>query len=505
MTTRHPLRLLFVGLFLGWAFDLLFWGKTPGVSVFIYSVLLLSGLFLALHWQQARAMTVNLWMPALMLVFALLAVVRANGFLVFLDILAIVMLLALISNNLVRRSTWRQRVRDLLLDPVKSMVYALMGSSYIVRESRRVTSEDMEEKSASHLPAVLVGLLISLPLLLVLVPLLMSADLIFAKLVNDIFIWDKMLEWSVRIVFMILIGLLAGGALLYSSQKQSPDPDLFSAPSRETPSASPSSFSHLGPIETLLPINLINLLFLVFVAIQIPYLFGGELNIGEHSFTYAEYARRGFTELVFVALFIFGVILILRKLSLLETPRAKRAFNLSASLLLLLTLVLLISAFKRLALYESVYGFTTTRIYPHVFMVWLGLLLIWFIVTLWLAPGRLAIGILAASFGFILTLNLLNPDAFVVHQNVARHRGFGDIAISLDGSAIDAYYFRMLSEDAVPALLAELPHMGGVGILVEKDLENRYHRMARDATWRRWQSWNYSRWRAYRLLQTHFD
>ena len=70
---------------------------------------------------------------------------------------------------------------------------------------------------------------------------------------------------------------------------------------------------------------------------------------------------------------------------------------------------------------------------------------------------------------------------------------------------MDAYYFRTLSADAVPALLAELPDMGGVGLIAEDDLEDRYHRMMRDDGWRRWQSWNYSRWRAYRLLQAHFE
>ena len=53
---------------------------------------------------------------------------------------------------------------------------------------------------------------------------------------------------------------------------------------------------------------------------------------------------------------------------------------------------MLVSAFKRLLLYEMAYGFTEMRIYPHVFMIWLGLLLGWFLVTLWFKPGRFAIG-----------------------------------------------------------------------------------------------------------------
>jgi hypothetical protein len=504
MTIRYPLRLLTLGLFMGWAFDLLFWGKMPGVSVFIYSVLLLAGLFLALHWQQTRAMTVNLWMPVLMLVFALLAFMRANGFLIFLDILAIFMLLVLISNNLVRKPAGWLRVSDLFSDVVKSAVYSLAGASHIVSESRRVTSKDLGGRAASYLPAVLVGLLISLPILLVLIPLLMSADMIFADLVKDIFAWDKALEWSFRIAFMVIIGLLVGGVLLYSSQKYPPNSDLFSISPRQTSS---SSLRYLGPIETLIPVNLINLLFLAFVVIQIPYLFGGELNISAHSFTYAEYARRGFAELVFVALFIFGIILILSRLSHLESHGAKRAFNLSTSLLLLLTLVLLISAFKRLALYESVYGFTTMRIYPHVFMVWLGILLIWFAATLWIAPGRLAIGILTAAFGFILTLNLLNPDAFIVQKNIERFQEQGQLSVYYENGRVDVDYFSQLSADSVPALLAVLPHLrGSLHDVVAESLNSRYQLMSHTESLQPWQSWNLSRWRAYNLLKdVHFE
>ena len=77
------------------------------------------------------------------------------------------------------------------------------------------------------------------------------------------------------------------------------------------------------------------------------------------------------------------------------------AFNISSTILVALTCVMLVSAFKRLLLYEDFYGFTEMRLYPHVFMVWLGLLLAWFVVTLWLRPDRFAIGLLIAAFGFV--------------------------------------------------------------------------------------------------------
>lgn len=342
----------------------------------------------------------------------------------------------------------------------------------------------------------------AVPILLILIPLLASADMIFAELLREFLAWDRVLAWSFRIVFMMMIGLLVVGALLYAAQDETSEPDLFNASVADAPQ---TTFPRLGIVETLIPINLVNLLFLVFVVIQIPYLFGGELNISEYKFTYAEYARRGFAELVVVAVFIFGVIVFLHRLSHLQSRRARLSFNLSATLLLLLTMVLLVSAFKRLALYESMYGYTTMRIYPHVFMIWLGLLLLWFAGTLWLAPGRLAIGILAASFGFVLTLNILNPDAFIVRQNIARFRERGQLAIYDEGGGIDVHYLSRLSADSVPALLAELPTMSGsLRQTTAESLKDRYGLMNSNTSWRRWQSYNVSRHRAYHLLQARF-
>ena len=503
MTIRHPVRLLLAGLGLGWAFDLLFWGKTPGISILIYAILLLAGLALTLRWQRVQPMPVNLWMPVLVLVFAAWAFIRANAFLIFLNVAAVLALLVLISANLVRNATLGLRVRDLLLAPLEAMVYSLSGAVFLLGESRRAIRRDLGEKPTRNLPAVMIGLLISLPLLLVLIPLLMSADMVFADMMRSIFVLDAIIERSVRLLFMGLLGLVVGGAWVYTAQTRTPAPAIAETPSS---SAAKAPQSHrLGPIEVLIPLILTNLLFLIFIIIQIAYLFGGVANITEHGYTYAEYARRGFAELVIAALIIFGVILVLRSLGRLESPRARRAFNLAATLLLTLTIILLLSAFKRLALYESAYGFTLMRLLPHVFMVWLGALLLWFIITLWIAPGRLAIGILTAAFGFILTLNLLNPDAFIVRQNVARFRAHGKLADFMNSRSVDVYYFQTLSEDAVPALLEELPNLRGARPAVEEDLRRRYQRMQEDDAWRAWQSWNLSRWRAYHLLQTHFE
>jgi len=65
--------------------------------------------------------------------------------------------------------------------------------------------------------------------------------------------------------------------------------------------------------------------------------------------------------------------------------RAARAISL---LLVAETVLLLVSAFRRVLLYEAAYGFTTARLYAQVYMVVLALLLVLLAVEL---RGRIAL------------------------------------------------------------------------------------------------------------------
>ena len=66
---------------------------------------------------------------------------------------------------------------------------------------------------------------------------------------------------------------------------------------------------------------------------------------------------------------------------------------------------------------------------------------------LWRRPDRFALGALLIVMGFVVSLNLINPDAFIVRQNMARYWHGGDL---------DVVYLEPLSAGAVPALIEAL-------------------------------------------------
>ena len=500
MTARHPGRLLLAGLALGCAFDLLFDGKLLGISVPIFAVLLLAGLALVARWETARIRTANLWLPAALLFFAVMSFVRASGFLLFLNISAGLALLALIAVYMAQRPVAESSLPALLIAPVEAVVLSLQ---HAWRSTAHVARHDLAtaaKPTRRQVVPVMRGLLMAVPVLLVFTALLVSADLVFADRIEHLLSLEFLKDvgrWIRHAWVILTVGFLLAGGLAYAVRKQAAvwADRLSSAGLPRFPAVT----------ESAVVINAVNLLFFLFVLIQVPYLFGGRLNIDPAKFTYADYARRGFAELVIVAVLTLGLILFLTILTPRTSSRQRLVFNLSATILLGLTGVMLASAFKRLLLYEMAYGFTQLRIYPHVFMVWLGILLAWFAVTLWFKPGRdlFAIGVLVTALGFVATLDLLNPDALIVRQNFRRFQEMATNQAAAGDSwrDIDAHYFSRLSEDAVPALLAVAGQATDqVRDVIDKDLRSRANAMRGDTGWRRWQSFHLSRSRAYRLL-----
>lgn len=510
MTLKHPWRVIAAGLLLGWLFDLLFYGKLPGISLLIFSLALLAAVGLALRWEAARALRANLWLPGLLLFFAALGFVRANAFLTFLNIGAMLLLASLLAIHLTRQPAAEGDVIRLAWAPVQAFSLSLWRGGGVVAQ---VTRRDLGAPRAAArrlAPAVLRGLLIALPVVVIFGALLASADLIFADLLQRVFaqdLLDALLRWGWRGVLILAVGFLALGGLAYTVGRPEP--------ARASQVVLPGVPRFLGFLESAIVINAVNVLFTLFVLIQLPYLFGGQLNIAAGGFTYAEYARRGFGELVAVAVLVLGLLLALNAITR-RTGRQGPAFNLSSTLLVALTCVLLASAFKRLLLYENFYGFTEMRLYPHVFMVWLGLLLAWFVATLWLRPERFASGLLIAALGFIATLDLLNPEAFIVRQNFARYQQQGASAFAqrdptvtddpAETARIDAAYLAQLSDDAVPALIAIVDRLP---VVERQVVDDRLLALGRQRyqshVWRQWQSFHVARWNAYRWLAARYD
>jgi len=504
MPIRQPIRILIAGLALGLVFDRLLTGRPLGVSFPLFIVLVLLALSLTMRWESVRPLRANLWVFIPLLFFAVMVAVRANAFVTFLNVSAVILLLGLIAVYLVRAALTAVDLPGYALFPLLAPTMSVVRGAQVARQAAVRGAGLWQGPRRQTWTPVLRGLLLALPIVAVFALLLSSADLMFAELLRRL-VPEDFLDFARRAAvhgsITLCVGFILMGGLAYTVWR-----DDQSIEGR-LPGALPPVSPLLGLTESVVALNAVNLLFAAFVVIQIPYLFGGQLNIDLGRTTYAEYARRGFGELVLVSVLVLGLLLLLGVLTRRSAGRQTRLFNLSSTVTVGLTVVMLVSAFKRLLLYEMAYGFTEMRIYPHVFMIWLALLLGWFLVTLWLRPGRFAIGVVIACLGFVATLNVMDVDAFIVRRNVERYGQLGSTAFALRDvydpydSRIDPTYLTGLSEDAIPALVQNVDRLAGEPKReVANYLRGKLLDMESDATQRQWPAFHLAHHRAYDAL-----
>ena len=202
----------------------------------------------------------------------------------------------------------------------------------------------------------------------------------------------------------------------------------------------------------------VDLLFLAFVAVQFRYLFGGAELVRELTgLSYAEYARRGFFELVAVAALSLPLLLLADwSLDQRDAVRVRR-FRQLAGLMLLLLDVMLASALFRMRLYTAEYGLTELRFYTTAFMGWLVLVFGWFVATVLRGRReRFGTGALLAGWLLLAGLNLANPDAIIARVNLER----AALGRPLDGSLRGRAQRRRAAGAAARA--GEVGHAGGM-------------------------------------------
>ena len=315
----------------------------------------------------------------------------------------------------------------------------------------RPSPEDPNSKTGrTRIWPVLRGLLLALPILLIFGALLGSADLVFQReldLLIELFSLERLPEYIFRLVYILLAAWTLLGVFIHAATVSTSGSGLGN---RLTTQA-----RFLGFTEASIVLGSVAVLFAAFVLVQFRYFFGGAENIGLDGYTFAEYARRGYGELMTVAVLSLLLILALGAITRRDSLGRQRLFSALSVLIVVLVGVMLVSAYQRLSLYEMAYGFTRLRTYVHVSLIWLGVLLAAVVVLEIIRRERLvAPAALLAALGFALTITVLNVDGFIVRQNVGR---------ALRGQGLDVPHLASLSTDSVPPLVAFLPCRLNIG------------------------------------------
>jgi hypothetical protein len=480
-TIKKAVYVLLVSLGLALVFNFLFFGKQLGISVVVLTSVLLTAV-LALGLRQQEQLEKGWWLMVLAMFFSLMLGIRASEVLSFFNFMATFGLLMLLAHQLAGTPVFLMKLLDYIklaiLVPFRMLARALSSVSLVGQIHSRVQHRDVWIR-------VVKGLVLAVPVLIIFGLLFSQADLAFSQFIKgfiDISISQRTIQYLVLLVFSFAAALSFLSYIFFPKQSEH-------ALAQEQPEAVGKEGRS---IEALVFLGLIAALFLVFIGFQVTYLFGGDTNIMQAGFTYAEYARRGFWELLAVAVLSLLVLLAADKYAGNQIKSNKR-FLVPALVLIAEVIVVMASAFKRLSLYVDAYSLTEQRFYATVFIIFL------FVVFVLLAikfikskPEQFfTFGILLSALGFLIVVNAINPDAVIVQSNIEHFNRTGKI---------DVVNVGYLSADAEPQKMELYNRLEGDD---KKNLQGVLEvQKERLQAWSaHWQSANLSRARALKLLQ----
>lgn len=299
---------------------------------------------------------------------------------------------------------------------------------------------------------ILVGLCLAGPIGLVATGLLMSADLKFANLMNQLPQWAVLWINQEVVLRFLLILFITFGFFGYFKAEEQNGSDLNQAEAK--------LLIKWDGVVTLIVLITLNGVYTLFSLVQFKYFFGQTL---QGDLTYAVYARRGFAELIIVT--VLNLTVLVSVLSFVKLTRSKlgTVIQFMLSLLVGYSGVLLVSAYIRLSMYEEAYGFTMLRLLVQAFMIFLTLIFVYTLITIWLRQLSLVRFYLLSSLIFYGLLNLVPLDQMVIQNNLKRFEQSGKI---------DVNYLNRMSSSGVMSLINlyhTRPDLPGLRETLERD------------------------------------
>lgn len=486
---KENIILLACSLALGILFDILFFDKPMGISCPIF-VVAFYGIF---FWRLKGQISLK-FDPAWLLSVPVLALsftyfIFSNQVFKVLNLMAIPILIVAQTVLLSRNNNFRwfsaKFIGDILfglfIRPLMNLFTPFILLARIIKSKSNPGRYETVGK-------ILIGVAISVPLLFVVTMLLASADQVFEHFLGnlpDIFGDIAAGELFAQIIIALIIGFAAFSYIFG-----------LAAPADRGALKPPEDIKPLqrfwDPVIVVTVLVSINLVYVMFTLIQFSYLFGS-VNLGlPKDFTYAEYARRGFFELVFVTLINLSILLGCIGFTKQGNRTADRIMKILMSLLVGCTMVMLISAHIRMSLYEEAYGYTYLRLLTHAFMFFIFALLIVAGYRVWVERVEILKWYISIALISYVLINYANIDVMIAKNNIERYRKTDRIDIS---------YLTVLSYDAVPYTVELLKDKNSeVAAGIENDLYLKKKKLEEN---RYWQSFNISEYMARNILKKY--
>lgn len=288
-------------------------------------------------------------------------------------------------------------------------------------------SKNKDDRRNNTLIAIVTGFLVAMGILCVTLPLLLHSDIMFSKL------FGRILDYiNFSTVFWVSLTFIAGFTLPYS---------FFTAIARYNfPEGKERKMRFFDPVIGITFTSIISLIYLVYCAIQIMYLFMGmRIGLPEHV-TYAQYARGGFWELLFVSIINFIMILLCMYLF-----RENIVLKVILTVMCGCTFVMIVSSAYRMIMYVREYNLTFLRILVLWFLIVLALIMMGMVISIYKKRFPLFHYIVAVVGVMYIGFSYSRPDVIVAKYDISQWK---------ESRKEDLYYlmYGTMSIDAAPEI-----------------------------------------------------
>ncbi len=276
---------------------------------------------------------------------------------------------------------------------------------------------------------IVIGLVVSLPIAFVALSLLGSADSVFGNMLDRFMaLFDR--TWVVKALWRLIV--FAFAAVFFFGKGIAGETEI------EAERADRGMKATLPAAVSATVLVVLDAIYLVFAYVQFVYLFSGAVL--PQGYTYADYARQGFFELVALSILnTVGIILVH-----LFTKQSK-VVRITLTVTVACNMVMIASSAYKMHLYENAYGYTRDRLYVYFILAFLAAFMVLQGTGLWKDTWRPVEWALAGGLVYLMVIGYLNTDKMIAEENIERY-AYTDY--------IDGYYLLTLSEDARTEVLA---------------------------------------------------
>lgn len=288
----------------------------------------------------------------------------------------------------------------------------------------------------------LIGILVFLPVLILVVNLLIDADAAFESVAEKIkfSISEDVFVYLLQIILGIPIACYLFGSVFGNRYKKHTDRITKGSIDKTA-----TGLRFAPKITVYAALTALNIIYIIFIIVGASYFFSAFANDLPGTMTYAEYARRGFFELCAVSainLLVTVVAIVITERENKETGEAPKALRIEIAALCIFTLMLIITAIRKMILYIDYYGLTQMRVYTTWFMAVLFILFVIVALRQIKTFDSAKVIVVTVISGFLL-LTYGNVDGKIAKYNIERFE---------EGTlrTIDVEALSQLSDGAVP-------------------------------------------------------